>query len=148
MKFLAVVLGNPEYDKARAENQLGWEIIPPEFTQWVIPAPHIENMFITVPRPYLGPLAGGEPCLAAEVRDGLEDPETLLGDLCKLYPGLPKALLSFYIFQVAVKLNTDLECQVGRRYRVFCNSSSARLQNTVTLDITELWTELSTEHYL
>lgn len=148
MKFLAVVLGNPEYDKARAENRLGWETMSPEFTQWVIPAPHIENMFITVPMPYLGPLAGGEPCLAAEVRGGLEDPEALLGDLCKLYPGLPKALLSFYILQVAVKLNTDPEYQVGRRYRVFCNSSSARLQNTATLNITELWTELKTEIYI
>lgn len=108
--------------------------------QWVIPAPHLENVFVDVDR--------GDACIAAEVRDGF-DPDGALEMLCNLYPGLPKALLSHYILHTAVQLNSGEEPPpVGMRYRVFCDQTKAKLQEIATQKFRTLWDNFETEKYL
>lgn len=108
--------------------------------QWVIPAPHLENMFVDVAR--------GETCLVAEVRAGF-DPDSVVDSLCTLYPGLPRPLLAHYILRVGVELNKDDKVPpVGTKYRVFCTGASASLQDIRTHDLILLWKDLNLEKYL
>lgn len=144
MKFLATKVRDPA--KGQIDNS-GMEHL--EFWMWVIPAPHLENVFITLPKPWIGPYPGGEPCIVAEVHEGFDDPDRELEQLHKMYPALPEKLLQFYIMQTVLALNKgDHQPAVGRRFRVFCNQSSATLQDVDSQNQLSLWTDLHTENYL
>lgn len=128
MKFLSALFNEPEQ---------GPDIVRGE---WVIPAPHLENTFVDI--------AQGQLCIGAEVRDGF-DPDTALTVLCNLYTGLPKALLSHYILNTAVPLNSGTEPpEVGTRFRVFCDQTQARLQNISTQKTLPLWDNFETSKFL
>ena len=108
--------------------------------QWVIPAPHLENVFIDV--------VEGQTCLHAKVRDGFE-PDPALDSLCSLYTGLPRDMLSYYILHTAVQLNSgENPPMAGTSFRVFCDHTRATLQDTVTQKTRVLWENFETEKYL
>lgn len=114
------------------------EINKNDDTEWVIPAPHIENTFI-------GCKTGAE-YKGAVVADGF-DPDKTLKDLCNLYPGIPEKLLSFYIAKTVVPVCTS-GLNLGDKLIVLCNSTSATLRNVSTDTIIPLWTDLDTTIYI
>ena len=108
--------------------------------QWVIPAPHLENVFVDI--------VEGQTCLVAEVRSGF-DPDTALDALCNIYTGLPRALLSHYILHTAVQLNSgDYNPPIGTRFRIFCDQTQAKLLEMDTQRMLLLWENFETEKYL
>jgi hypothetical protein len=107
-------------------------------TEWVIPAPHIDNTFV-------GCTTGAE-YQGGVVTDGL-DPDVTMSLLKKLYPGIPEKLLALYLVQTTVGLHTG-SFKVQDKLAVMCGRTSAMLRRRSDNKMITLWKNLDTAQFL
>jgi hypothetical protein len=102
----------------------------------VIPAFHIPNMFLGV--------NSGHLCVSAKV--GETDVDLVKRQLMLHYPGIPEAMIDFYVTQTALVADTVKDPEA--LFRVFCSATTANLQNIRTQELIPMWTEFDSAKYL